>query len=168
MLFHAPTLHTEPLLKSMKKKGMYTKRCKFSATQTAIFCHSSKNIPSILQCGGIKFLNPEEFSFKAMSPTHKYTQPSCRSVNRALRDRQARYPGILPSEFDQISSANTRMPNACRNRHTGKLLNPQLLPLPSLSAPPNDIVSFLISQPRFPFQSCVCVPPVAAAAAGWP
>jgi hypothetical protein len=37
---------------------------------------------------------------------------------------------ILPSEFDQISSANTRMPNACRNRHTGKLLNPQLLPLP--------------------------------------
>ena len=110
----------------------------------------------------------EEFFFKSMSPMHKYTQSSCRSVNRALRDRQARYPSILPSEFDQISSANTRMPNACRNRHTGKLLNPQLLPLPSLSAPPNDIVSFLISQPRFPFQSCVCVPPVAAAAAGWP
>ena len=39
-----------------KKKGMYTKRCKFSATQTAIFCHLSKKNPSILQCGGIKFL----------------------------------------------------------------------------------------------------------------
>jgi len=34
---------------------------------------------------------PEEFSFKAMSPTHKYTtvQP-VESVNHALPDRQAR------------------------------------------------------------------------------
>jgi len=76
MLFHVPTLHTELLLKSMEKKGMYKKRCKFSATQTAMWWHQ------IL----------EEFFFKSMSPMHKYTQSSCRSLNRALRDPSSPLP----------------------------------------------------------------------------
>jgi len=59
-----------------KKKGMYTKRCKFSATQTAMWWHQ------IL----------EEFFFKSMSPMHKYTQSSCRSLNRALRDPSSPLP----------------------------------------------------------------------------
>ena len=119
MLFHVPTLHTELLLKSIEKKnGMYTNRCKFSATQTAIFCHlSKKKNPSILQCGGIKFLR--NFSSNPCPLCTSTHSPAVGHWIVPYVTRQARYPSILPSEFDQISSANTRMPNACRNRHTG-------------------------------------------------